>query len=62
MRRSRHYAILTTFCCGWHNETAGTMSSHRPTDVDGLVSQSRVVAEAYPEDELEGWKSDFLKA
>ena len=29
--------------CGGQNDTVGTMSSHRPTDPDGLVAQTRAV-------------------
>ena len=47
---------------GEHNSTAGTVSSHRPTDVDGLVGQLRAVTLAKLLRKLRWWKSDFSKA
>ena len=35
---------------GEQNLTSGSVSSHRPTDVDGIASQTRAVASAYPYD------------
>ena len=47
---------------GGQNSTAGTSSSHRPTDPDGLLAQVRAVRQHYPEHQLAGWPSDFAKA
>jgi hypothetical protein len=47
---------------GEQHLTVGTLSSHRPTDADGLVSQVRAVAERFPQSRLMAWKSDFSKA
>ena len=47
---------------GGQNSIAGTTAAHRPTDVDGLAAQTRADAEAYPEEDLQGWPSDFKGA
>ena len=47
---------------GEQNSTTGTRAAHRPTDVDGLVSQARAVADTFPGSRLAGWTSDFTKA
>ena len=47
---------------GCQNETVGTVSSHRPTDPDGLVSQVRAVRRRYPKARLSGWPCDLEKA
>ena len=47
---------------GEQNLTAGSTHSHRPTDVDGLIAQSRAVAKASRTSHLTGWLSDFAKA
>ena len=47
---------------GGQNETVGTVSSHRPTDPDGLVSQVREVRRRYPKARLSGWPCDLEKA
>ena len=44
------------------NSTCGTLHSHRPTDVDALVAQSRACAESTPRSKLLAWVSDFAKA
>lgn len=48
--------------CGGQNDTVGTVSSHRPTDPDGLVAQTRAVRRRYPNERLEGWPCDLEKA
>lgn len=53
--------IIDDLLMGEQNTTTGTLSSHRPTDVDGLVAQARVVATAF-RTKLNVWKSDFSKA
>ena len=40
----------------------GTLSSHKPTDVDGLVSQVIAATERFGHIDLIAWKSDFSKA
>ena len=47
---------------GKQNHTAGTTSSHRPTDADALVAQVRAITAAYPGVKILGWTSDFSKA
>ena len=47
---------------GGQNATAGTVHSHRPTDVDGLTAQTRAVAVKFPCSKLLGWTADFGKA
>ena len=44
------------------NTTAGCTHSHRPTDVDAIVCQTRPVAERSPSSKLSGFTSDFAKA
>jgi len=53
--------IIDDLLCGEQNSTTGTCQAHRPTDVDGLVSQTRAVAESC-NGELSAWTSDFAKA
>lgn len=47
---------------GEQNLTAGTVSAHRPTDVDALVAQTRAAATAFGTSKLAAWCSDFSKA
>ena len=47
---------------GGQNSTCITTHSHRPTDVDALVAQTRAVIEACPGRRIRGWTSDFSKA
>jgi len=47
---------------GEQNDVTGTMSSHKPTDVDALVAQVRAATVRFGCDELIGWKSDYSKA
>ena len=44
------------------NDVTGTMSSHKPTDVDALVAQARAATIRFGHVHLIGWKSDFSKA
>jgi len=44
------------------NSTVGTVSSHRPTDPDGLVSQTRAIRCRFPKAPLVGWPCDLEKA
>lgn len=53
---------IDDFLFGEQNMTAGSTHSHRPTDVDSLVAQTRAVARALPNSRLSGWLSDFAKA
>ena len=48
--------------CGGQNDTVGTVSSHRPTDPDGLVAQTRAMQRRYPQEKLERWPCDLEKA
>ena len=45
-----------------HNACAGTEHTHVPADVDTVVSQTRVVQEAFPDAGLSCFTSDFRKA
>ena len=47
---------------GEQNGTVGTVSSHRPTDPDGLVAQVRATRRRFPEWQLSGWPCDLEKA
>ena len=47
---------------GEQNDTVGTVSSHRPTDPDGLVAQVRAVRSRYSKLALRGWPCDLEKA
>ena len=47
---------------GGQNDVTGTMNSHRPTDVDGLVAQVRATTVRFGLELLIGWKSDYSKA
>ena len=47
---------------GEQNDTVGTVSSHRPTDPDGLVAQVRAVRRRFPRANLRGWPCDLEKA
>jgi len=47
---------------GEQNGTVGTVSSHRPTDPDGLVAQVGAVRRRYPKLKLLGWPCDLEKA
>ena len=47
---------------GEQNSTVGTLCSHRPTDVDGFLVQSRCVVDRFPQDKVEVFTSDFAKA
>ena len=47
---------------GEQNTTVGTVSSHRPTDPDGLVAQARAVRRRFPQCRLRGWPCDLEKA
>ena len=38
------------------------LSSHRPTDVDGLATQVRTVAHRFPRRPVSGWLSELAKA
>ena len=58
----RSVRVIDNLLLGEQNETTGSTHSHRPTDVDALMAQTRVVAEASPSDELSGWPSDYEKA
>jgi len=53
--------IIDDLLYGEQNSTTGTCQAHRPTDVDGLVSQTRAVADSC-NSELFAWTSDFAKA
>ncbi len=44
------------------NETAAYQSTHIPMTVDAVATQTRTAQEAFPEDELAGFSSDFAKA
>ena len=47
---------------GEQNSTVGTVSSHRPTDPDGLAAQVRAVRRRFPSNRLQGWPCDLEKA
>ena len=47
---------------GEPNFTGGTLHSHRPTDPDGLVAHSGVVAIRVPSHQLKGFPSDYANA
>ena len=47
---------------GEQNETVGTVCSHRPTDVDAFVVQSRAVVDRFPKCKIQAFTSDFAKA
>ena len=47
---------------GEQNGTVGTVSSHRPTDPDGLAAQVRAVRRRFPNCRLRGWPCDLEKA
>ena len=53
--------IIDDLLYGEQNSTTGTCQAHRPTDVDGLVSQTRAVADSC-NSKLFAWTSDFAKA
>ena len=47
---------------GEQNVTVGTMCSHRPTDVDGFVVQSRCVVSHLLQENMQAFTSDFASA
>ena len=46
---------------GEQNGTVERFSSHRPTDVDGLVAQVRAVSHRFAKRAISCWPSDFSK-
>ena len=54
--------VIDDLLFGEHISTVERFSSHRPTDVDGLVAQVRAVATRFPHRAMSGWPIDFAKA
>lgn len=58
----RSCRCIDDMLAGEQNNTVGTVSSHRPTDPDGLVTQARAVRRRFPALKLLGWPCDLEKA